>query len=104
MKVFNPLLMLLSLAPALIGAAPVVPDLKPVRVLFLGNSFTARSNLPDLVRILADAGTPSLKLETMAITYGGMTLQYHWISRNGAMPGSICATPSLVKLRLLRAG
>jgi len=49
-----------------------------VRVLFLGNSFTARNNLSGLVRAMAAAGQPAARMEATAITYGGQTMQYHW--------------------------
>lgn len=49
---------------------------KPLRVLFIGNSFTAANRLPDMVTALAAAqGGPPV--ETSAITLGGWTLYRH---------------------------
>lgn len=70
------LLGLALVAPWLHAAPAATPE--PVRVLFLGNSFTARNNLASLVRTMAAAGQPSVKMETTAITYGGQTMKYHW--------------------------
>jgi hypothetical protein len=45
-------------------------------VLFVGNSFTARNNLPGLVAGLADAA--GLRLEHRLISAGGASLRMHW--------------------------
>jgi hypothetical protein len=47
-----------------------------VRVLFIGNSFTARNNLPSLLADLA-AGR-GLTLEHRLISAGGASLRMHW--------------------------
>jgi len=59
------------------GAAPAAAA-KPLHVLFLGNSFTARNKLPELVPAMALAGQPAVQMETTAITYGGRTMEHHW--------------------------
>ena len=47
-----------------------------LRVLFIGNSFTARNNLPELVkRLAAGAGKT---LEYRLISAGGASLRMHW--------------------------
>lgn len=63
---------------ALASASLCAAEPEPVRVLFLGNSFTARNNLAGIVRALAAADQPAVKLETTVITYGGKTMEYHW--------------------------
>jgi hypothetical protein len=48
----------------------------PVRALFIGNSFTARNNLPGLVSDLA-AGR-GIELEPRLLSMGGASLRMHW--------------------------
>lgn len=51
---------------------------RPVRVLFIGNSYTARNDLPQLVvRLAADATSP-LVVETRMVVAGGASLRRHW--------------------------
>ena len=47
-----------------------------LNVLFIGNSFTARNNLPDLVAQLAEAD--GSRLDHKLITAGGASLRMHW--------------------------
>ena len=49
----------------------------PLRVLFIGNSYTYFNNLPEIFGQLAMAGQPGLRVETVAITVGGSTLAAH---------------------------
>lgn len=49
----------------------------PVRVLFIGNSYTSVNNLPGMVQALAAAAKEKRKLEFVALTPGGWTLQRH---------------------------
>jgi hypothetical protein len=52
------------------------PVPKSLKVLFIGNSFTARNNLPGLVaQIAAAAGA---KLDHQLISVGGASLRTHW--------------------------
>jgi hypothetical protein len=48
----------------------------PQRILFIGNSFTARNNLPDLIAQLAAAHGTSI--EQHMISAGGASLRRHW--------------------------
>jgi hypothetical protein len=48
----------------------------PLRVLFIGNSFTARNDLPGLVARLAEARGKSL--QHRLINAGGASLRTHW--------------------------
>lgn len=65
-----------------------------LRALFIGNSFTGRHNLADLVKQMAEAGNPGLRFETATVIYGGRTLRDHW--RLG--------TQNFVRLASLTAG
>ena len=47
-----------------------------MKILFIGNSFTARNNLPDLVAQLAAAR--GKQLEYQLIQAGGASLRMHW--------------------------
>ena len=51
---------------------------KPVRVLFVGNSFTAINDLPKLTAQLAASARPRRLMETEFAGEGGATLQRHW--------------------------
>jgi len=59
-------------------APAVFPTAGPVRVLFLGNSFTVRNKLPEVIQAMAAAGQPSRKLVPTIIAYGGRTMKDHW--------------------------
>ena len=48
---------------------------KPTRILFVGNSFTARNNLPGLVEQMVAAGNGTLEWEM--VSAGGASLQRH---------------------------
>ena len=51
---------------------------KQLNVLFIGNSYTARHNLVDVVKAMAEAGNPGLEFKPTSIIYGGRTLADHW--------------------------
>jgi len=53
-----------------------VPD--SLNVLFIGNSFTFRHDLPVLVKRMTEDGNPNLKFTFSAVTYGGRILKDHW--------------------------
>ncbi len=48
-----------------------------LKVLFIGNSYTARHNLADVVEAMAEAGNPGLDVQTTSVIYGGRTLADH---------------------------
>ncbi len=54
------------------------PDRSPTRILFIGNSFTSRNDLPRLVADLAAAAEPSQDVVTESIVAGGASLRRHW--------------------------
>lgn len=49
-----------------------------LEVLFIGNSYTARHNLADVVQSLAEEGQPGLKFNYTKVIYGGRRLVDHW--------------------------
>jgi hypothetical protein len=65
-------------------------DLKSaLNILFIGNSFTARNNMPGLIAQLAAAR--GRKLEHSLITAGGASLRMHW--NKGEAQRTLAATP-----------
>ena len=51
---------------------------KTMNVLFVGNSYTARHNLANVVKQLAEAGNPGMTFNPTQVIYGGRTLSDHW--------------------------
>ncbi|WP_425613820.1 hypothetical protein NA78x_003664 [Anatilimnocola sp. NA78] len=51
-------------------------SLKSLKLLFIGNSFTQRNNLPELLAQLASAR--NLRIEHSLISAGGASLRTHW--------------------------
>jgi len=49
-----------------------------MRILFIGNSYTSRNDLPGLLRRLAGQQHPPVTIETEAIVAGGASLRRHW--------------------------
>ena len=50
---------------------------KTVRMLFIGNSFTTRNDLPGLLSAIAEAGAGTM-IESKVIAAGGASLRRHW--------------------------
>ncbi len=51
---------------------------RSMNVLFIGNSYTARHNLSEVVKQMAEAGNPGLTMNVSTVIYGGRTLADHW--------------------------
>ena len=51
---------------------------KPLAILFIGNSFTNRNDLPGILERLALAARPARKLKTDRVIANGMSLKTHW--------------------------
>lgn len=72
------------LLPALAGDGLQAADAKEpsqqrtLNVLFIGNSYTARHNLAQVVKAMAEAGNPGLTVEVSTVIYGGRRLVDHW--------------------------
>jgi hypothetical protein len=66
-----------------VGDAPIdgdeQPPREPLRVLFVGNSYTAVNDLPEVVRALG-AATPQAAVQVESIAPGGARLSDHWAS------------------------
>jgi hypothetical protein len=58
------------------GYAHASDDHRPIRILFIGNSYTFVNNIPLLASALA--AKESRPLETESVTEGGATLKLHW--------------------------
>ncbi len=51
---------------------------KPIRVLFIGNSYTYFNNLPKLIESIAESQKDGPRIETSVSLKGGMSLKWHW--------------------------
>ena len=78
---------------------------KSLNVLFIGNSFTARHNLSQIVKTMAEAGQPGLKFEVTTVIYGGRTLKDHWRlgTQNFVKLASLTAAEEQATIQSLRA-
>ena len=56
-------------------------DTKPIKVLFVGNSFTYFWNMPQMVHTMVNE--QGLAIEVHQSTVGGSTLEQHWKSEKG---------------------
>ncbi len=54
------------------------PESLGLRILFIGNSYTSRNDLPRLLADLALAAPKPKKVEARAIVAGGASLRRHW--------------------------
>lgn len=50
----------------------------PYRILFIGNSYTSRNDLPSLVKALAAGAGVARSVETSLVAFGGASLAAHW--------------------------
>ncbi len=60
------------------GQTPPAGPPGPLRVLFIGNSYTYVNNLPELVRGMAAGMARPVAMETEQVTAGGATLRQLW--------------------------
>lgn len=74
----------LMLSASVGSAAPLFGQERPLRVLFVGNSFTFGNDLPGLVAELARSRNPPVQLEVETVARDGMTLERHW--KDGEVP------------------
>jgi len=65
-------------AAAAAGPASQAGAKQTLNVLFIGNSFTGRHNLSDVVKNMAEAGNPGLRFDVTTVIYGGRRLVDHW--------------------------
>lgn len=69
---------LLCLAAALGLLAQNETPVKPLRVLFIGNSYTYFNNLPKILEAIAESQKAGPRIQTEASLSGGKTLKWHW--------------------------
>ncbi|MBI4891193.1 MAG: hypothetical protein HY821_11260 [Acidobacteria bacterium] len=69
-------LILLSLGASLFARQEA--SSKPLRVLFIGNSYTYYNNLPRLLEVVAESQKGGPRIETGASLSGGKNLMWHW--------------------------
>lgn len=50
----------------------------PYRVLFVGNSYTTRNDMPGMLKQLAATAGAEVPLETKVFSFGGASLAAHW--------------------------
>ena len=50
----------------------------PLKILFIGNSYTYYNSSPELLKALVNEKFPNKPLEIQLISQGGMTLKRHW--------------------------
>ena len=63
---------------------------EPIRVLFVGNSYTFVNDLPAMVRQMSvDAGQPR-PLDVKHVTFSGASLEEHWKPCSSFAPGYPC--------------
>lgn len=70
----------LAVTVLFVATAVVAEDAKPktLKVLFIGNSYTARHDLAELVEKFAEEIQPGLDFQPTQIIYGGRRLVDHW--------------------------
>ena len=61
-----------------IDAQDTVTEKKTLRVLFIGNSYTARHKLATVVEAMAEERDPELDFQPTTVIYGGRRLVDHW--------------------------
>ena len=70
------------IATCFIGAGAVrvaeAAPTKTLKVLFVGNSYTGRHNLSQVVESMAEAADPDLDFQVTTVIYGGRRLVDHW--------------------------
>ena len=73
----------MRLAILALATATALPAAQPLRVLFIGNSYTYYNNLPEIFAALARAAAPDREVEARMVTIGGQTL-LHMYERSKA--------------------
>jgi hypothetical protein len=65
------------LLAGIVSAASLLPAADDIHILFLGNSFTQRHNIPDLVEAILEEGDPETNIITSRVIYGGQNMFKH---------------------------
>ncbi len=61
----------------LLSSARLLPAGEDINILFLGNSYTQRHNIPDLVEAILEEGDPKTNINTSRVIYGGQNMFKH---------------------------
>ncbi len=70
--------MILRIAIALLAVSSAVPSsAAELKILFLGNSFTARHNIAGLVEQILEEGDPTTDVQVQRVIYGGQNMFKH---------------------------
>lgn len=70
--------LILLLSAAGLAAEPEAQEQETIHILFLGNSFTYRHNLTELVKAVFEEGNPGLTVQVRQVVYGGQNMFTHW--------------------------
>lgn len=83
------LMSVLSLSGVTAARAADPADAAPMRVLFIGNSYTSVNNLPGMVQAMAAAAKEKRAFEFTTLTPGGWSLQRHVDEEKSEAPKKI---------------
>lgn len=61
-----------------------MPTPSTVRILFIGNSYTQRNDLPGLLAALAASGEPPIQIQAEKVIANGASLRQHWNAGHAA--------------------
>ncbi len=61
----------------LVSVASILPAAEDINILFLGNSYTARHDMPDLVEAILEEGDPETNINVSRVIYGGQNMFKH---------------------------
>ncbi len=70
--------MLLKGVAALLLTGALTASAEPLKVLFIGNSYTYQNDLPQVLAKIAASAPEPVTVETGKVLVGGSTLQQHW--------------------------
>lgn len=79
MRIAAALVVLSTLAPP--AAAGQASAAKPLRVLFVGNSYTFVNDLPSMIAALASADKGARPVQVSRVLMGGAQLGWHWTGK-----------------------
>lgn len=69
---------LVLITGARVAAEPKSDGSEEINILFIGNSFTAWNELPQLVKQVAEEGNPGLTVNVEKVIGGGQSMFTHW--------------------------
>lgn len=72
------LLLIILGIPSAVSSGQETRSNETLSILFIGNSYTARHRLVEVVKAMAEEGNPGMVLKPTAVIYGGRRLVDHW--------------------------